>query len=217
MNEKPNKDKDLLPSIRKKRTLYGGPRDLKKSDFDRVVAYMHDPENNPLTERQQNTYKRWKTAYDLLVDPGFLDNDIKKRIVEQYEVKEAVALADIRNAKRLYAYQPYEKKWLRAWLLEIQRRNMKDAFEAGDVKEVNKGIANIINLMGLDKDDVETPTIEQLEANNYVVQVNVKNQQFNIDLSQAPTIPLDQQADLLDAYKDSHPLDDYNLDEDEGA
>jgi hypothetical protein len=126
-----------------------------------------------LTEEETTIKERWNAAYKMSI-AGKLNLQIVRFLKETYNISEATANRDIKNAVQLHGEvgrADFEggKHVIHQQLLSDRAK----ALEQGDIKTASGILRTIIELMGYAKEATEMPDFEKLVPHSF--EINVKS------------------------------------------
>lgn len=150
---------DILPSTKQ-----------KDSSFDKILSYYMDKSKVVrLTPKQELVRLRWEAAFSLLCNYRSAEQAIPL-LQEQFKDDEgnplsrAQAYRDIRNAKNMFGdINTSSKEGDRYILYELAMKTFQIAAKNHDTAEMNRSIANMIKIKGLDKDDPDLPSFDKIQ------------------------------------------------------
>lgn len=97
------------------------------------------------------------------------EEDVRMFLMEDYGLSEATAYRRIREAISLYGDIKKADKEGRRWIIyEWTVYTFNEAATAKDYREMNRAVKNMITLLGLDKEDADTPDFEKLQASQVI-------------------------------------------------
>jgi len=135
----------------------------KSNSLEAIREHYNSGGKKPLTEHQKVKWSRLRQVQALLQD--FRNNiEIVKVLQIDYAVSEAQAYRDIQDAQKLYStIRKADIEGLRMLAYDRALVAWRMAKKAGDVKGMNGAEANIIKIIGFDRESVEVPDFEKLE------------------------------------------------------
>ena len=141
--------------------------------FDKIFAwYVDDTDKLKLTKKQEDLKVRWEAAYDLLCN-YHSPQQATPLLMQKFSISKAQAYRDVKNATNLFGdINATRKEGTRHILYEYAMKTFQMAAKNHDFAEMNRAIANMIKLKGLDKDDPNLPDFSRLEPTTQVIQLN---------------------------------------------
>ncbi len=169
--------------------------EIKKSgtSFDKIHAwYLYGSDKIILSHKDQEIRDRWEAAFSLLVNYHSTENAIPV-LKTKYEISRAQAYRDIINAKRLFGDITQSSKEADRYILfELSMKTFQLAAKQSPphIEGMNRAIANMIKLKGLDRDEPDAVRPEDLESHNYYMIVTYNGSPIKLDLNQMDKVPL---------------------------
>lgn len=150
-----------------------------------------------LSDKQHEIYVRIKTAWTLLVG-GEARSEIENVLINTYEVSEAQAWRDIRDATRIFGeVQKADKEGMRHLILMKAEKAYRLAELNDDVKGMNEAIKNMVKITGLEREDPDLPDFAKLEAHNYIIVMPPEQQEaLRKMLTQPGSVDLNTVSDI---------------------
>ena len=171
--------------------------------LDRIQKWASDPEKySKLHPEDSKIFERWSTADDLLRRYPSRKYCVSV-LVAKYGCDQATAYRDIANAQVFFGtVNVYNKEYIKGWLIEDILKLIQTAKEKGDTKARSAAHANLIKVMGFDREDKSVIRPEDLEPHKYyAVLVNGKNA-IKIDLEKLDEIPMEIRSKVVASIDD---------------
>ena len=146
---------------------------IQDTTYDKILTwYIDETGKLKLTEKQEDLKSRWEAAYDLLCN-YHSPQQATPLLMQQFGLSKAQAYRDVKNATNLFGdINETRKEGIRHILYEYAMKTFQMAAKSHDYAEMNRAIANMIKLKGLDKDDPDLPDFSRLVPTTQVIQIN---------------------------------------------
>jgi hypothetical protein len=163
--------------------------------FEKLLAYYQGEEGS-ITDKEREILDRWEKADDIIRKHG-TGKDGVNMMMTRCGVSRAAAYRDIAAAQRFFgSMQRSEKDYWRVLIREMILETRRLAFAKNDLKAMNAAEANLIRVMGLDKDDPEMPDFSKLEKHEYTIGLPPEVLQLVQMLAQSGSINLTKIREL---------------------
>lgn len=169
--------------------------------LDRLQKWASDPEKySNMNPEDSKIFERWSTADDLMRRYPSRKYCVKM-MVAKYGYDQATAHRDLANAQVLFGtINVYNKEYLKGWLIEDILKLIQVAKEKGDHKARSAAHANLIKVLGLDRDDKSVIRPEDLEPHKYYQIIVMSNgEKVKIDLDELDAIPLSTRSKIVNS------------------
>lgn len=144
----------------------------KDTTFDKIFANYIDPDLHPLTKKQEDQKTRYEEAFCLLLDAK-TERQTRDILTKKHGVNPTTAWRWIKDAIRLFGdINKARKEGYREIVWSYQMEVFQLAKEDGDLEAMNRAIANMIKIRGLDKEDPDIPDFSKLEGHEYKIQLD---------------------------------------------
>lgn len=164
--------------------------------YDRIYAHYVYPEEIQLTEKEHEQKERWSFAWTQLLNER-ITGTVVEMIVNRYDVSIAQAYRDIKSAKKLFGdVNESSKQAERNFLSELALITFQKAAQAGNYNQMNKAIANLIKLKGLDQDEPDNYDEDSMKSHNYYMVFNINGEQTKLEVSDLDTMDRDNKIKL---------------------
>jgi len=142
----------------------------KPTNMDAIRRfYLDDRGRVELTEHQEHVRQRWLTAHAMLLEAR-AKKEITAILMARYEITDVQAYRDIRSATQLFGQvNRSEKEGLRHIAQEMAMETFRLARDEKDLAGMNKALANVIKLGGLDREDPDLPDFDKLKQGLYPI------------------------------------------------
>ena len=147
---------------------------------DAILAYIVDPEANPLPAKLEAEYKRVVSVARLLDDYPNETHAIRLHC-SKYNISKTQARTDIAHAKQLFKSQhTFDWDFSFAWMLKDQLELIRACKMRNDLKNWNAAKKTLMDMIGAKPAEVEDP--RRMEKNMIVIQTNINGQVFNLPI-----------------------------------
>lgn len=154
-------------------------RESANSDTkDRIWAHYLDEGSVHLSAKEEEIRVRWAACFSLLVNYHSVQQAVSV-ICKQFDISEAQAYRDCRNAVELFGdVTKSNKEAYRHILFEFAMKIFQLAATKNDLVEMNKALQSMIKIKGLDKEDPDLPDFGLLQP--HVFNISIPDQQLNL-------------------------------------
>jgi len=165
--------------------------------FDRIRAWLNDPDSGELSDKDREIYDRWDYAYDQLKieKPAA----VISRLMEKFSISKAQAYRDVRSCQRLL--NPVNRRdldWIRNFIVDDAILQIKMARNSLDSKSWQKARADLIKIFAIEKDDKAGIDPELLGRNEYYVAINFGNKVEKINMGELAKLPTNKRMELTE-------------------
>jgi len=175
---------------------------LNTVNYEKIRAWLNDPEAEELTAEQRHIYARWDYAYDQLK----LENTaaVARRLMMKFKISRATAYNDIQYCNLLLnPINRRDAEWLHNFIVEDAILQIKAAREKIDMKAWQKARADLIKIYAINKANQSEFNPAQLGNNNYYIAINFGNEIEKINTNELDQLPENKKTDLINLlYKD---------------
>lgn len=168
--------------------------------LDRLQKWASDPEKySNLNPEDSKIFERWSAADDLMRRYPSRKYCVKM-MVAKYGYDQATAHRDLANAQVLFGtINVYNKEYLKGWLIEDILKLIQDAKVKGDHKARSAAHANLIKVLGFDREEKNPIRPEDLEPHKYYQVIVMNGESVKIDLDKLDEIPLSTRAKIVNS------------------
>lgn len=143
-----------------------------------------------LTEKEVEIKHRYEMAWHFLCELRSTQDTVNCLMAEFSNLSQAQAYRDVSCTKRLFGDITKTSKAADAFILaEMANVAFKMAKDSHDVDGMNKAIANLIKIKGLDKDEPDALNEEDMSEHNYYMVVSLNGEQQKVELTCLKDIP----------------------------
>lgn len=165
--------------------------------FDRIRAWLNNPENGELSAKDREIYDRWDFTYDQLKieKPAAVIN----RLMAKFDVSKAQAYRDIRSCQRLL--NPVNRRdldWIRNFIVDDAILQIKVARDRLDSKAWQKARADLIKIYAIEKDERAGIDPELLGRNEYFIAINFGDKVEKVNLGELHKLPVNKRTELTE-------------------
>jgi hypothetical protein len=141
--------------------------------FDRIQKYYLKDGGVTLTPKEEEIRQRCEVAFGLFRESYSVEQSARM-LITHFKISRSRAYAAVRMAISLYAdVAKTSKEGIRNIVHEMAMQAFQIAKEKKDVDQMNKSIANIIKIKGLDKDESMLPDFgKEISQTNIVIVTN---------------------------------------------
>lgn len=139
-----------------------------ETTFDRIFTWYEKGDNYvQLTPIEEEQRKRWTACFSLLCS-GRSPQRTAKIMSKFFGISESTAHRDVRSAIKLFGdVNKSDKQGLRNLLFEYSMKAFNMAVRTKNIDQMNKAIANMIKVKGLDLEDPDIPDFSKLVPHTY--------------------------------------------------
>lgn len=143
-----------------------------------------------LTAKEIEIKKRYELAWHYLCEFKSVQESVQCLLDDYPGLSQAQAYRDIANTKRLFGDITKNSKAADVFLLsEMANFTFLMAKESYDVEGMNKAIANLIKIKGLDKDDTDVLSEEDMREHNYFMIIPVDGEMRKVEMTCLSEVP----------------------------
>lgn len=167
-------------------------RELAKSDTkDRIIAYYLAPDYVKLSEKDEIIRQRWSACFQLLNNYHSVQQAVAV-MQKTYHISEASAYRDCRSAIEIFGdVTKSNKEAYRHILFEYSMKIFQLAATKNDLTEMNKALASMIKIKGIDKEDPDAFDFSKLQANTFEVSIPDNQLHYLESLTNSGVINID--------------------------
>lgn len=181
----------------------------RETTLDRLRAYYAAKEDEPvvLTEHQTGVLKRLEAAWALLLE--FKTNEqVLGKLMSGFSISRAQAYRDLASCKLLFGDVVRSNKQAERYLMrEMALHVYQVASRTADpkyLKEMNKAVANLIKITGIEHDDSSIPDAENFLPSNYLLELKpVGGQALKLNLEKIAQLPAHEYEEVMDIIQNS--------------
>jgi hypothetical protein len=172
---------------------------LKAEDitFDRIRAWLNEPDAEEISETDRKIYDRWDYAYDQLKieKPSAVIN----RLVHKFEISKAHAYKDLHNCQKLLnPINRHDLDWIRNFLIDDAQLQIKVARENVDHRAWQKARSDLIRIWAIEKGEKTGIDPELLGRNEYYVTINFGDKVEKINMNELHKMPVNKRVELTE-------------------
>lgn len=150
-----------------------------KTTFDKIQEFWLSGGNVDLTPKQNEINKRWKFAFMMMENEGYLDRDIANAMVKEFDISKAHAYRDIKSAKALFGdVVNIDIKLERYFALQSAKQLLRVAKAKNDLKAWGTALSRIIEIAGINSDNVDADFYKKLEQHNVFINISDHDQKL---------------------------------------
>lgn len=164
---------------------------VKGTTKERIWAYYLDSENVILTEKEEEIRKRWSACFSMLTQYHSIQQAVHV-MQQQFDISEAQAYRDARSAIELFGdVTKSEKEAYRHILFEYAMKIFQLAASKNDMAEMNKALASMIKIKGLNKEDSDIPDFANMMPHTYEIVLPAEHLKLLQDMSRTGVINIE--------------------------
>lgn len=165
----------------------------KPSNIEAIRRYYLQPEDRDtigLTAAQETHRQQLVSAFTQLCARKS-EEEVRVFLMKEYRISDSTAFRRIRESLELFGDVKKSSKEGRRYIVyELALHAYNIAEEERDADGMNKAVRNMILLLGLHKEDVETPDFERLQPSLVVTPISEELQQAIITVLKGGVINL---------------------------
>lgn len=139
--------------------------------FEKIKAFYIDSEVK-LTKKEEELRRRWQLAFTILCRHRSRQQTVKI-LMRLGKISERSAYQDINNANKLFGdVFKTNKETERHILHEMAMENYNEAKKKHDLDNMNKAVAIMVKIKGLETEDPDLPDPAKLRPHTQVLQIN---------------------------------------------
>ena len=172
---------------------------VEGTTIDRIWAwYVFGEDKIALSEAELKIKQRLNETFTLLCN-YHSPEQARPLVCQKFGISDAQYYRDVRNAKRLFGEVTETSKEADRYILsELAMRTFQLAAKNHDTAEMNRAIANIIKIKGLDREEADELTEDDLQSHNYYMVISVDGSPIKLDLNQIDNLPTVNRKKLAD-------------------
>lgn len=179
----------------------------RETTLDRLRAYYGAKEDEPvlLSEHQTAVLRRYEAAWGLLLEFKSNEQTLSK-LMEVFDISRAQAYRDLAATKQLFGdVVKSNREAERHILKEMAMRTAREAMAAGPkfLKDVNKAIANLIKITGIDQMDPSIPDAEAFMPSNYMLELKTGGKNLTLNLEKIAELPAHEYEEVMNIIQNS--------------
>ena len=191
---------ELLPTVSPGR---------RETTLDRLRAYYAAKEDAPvlLTEHQAGVLRRYEAAWGLLLEFKTSEQVLGK-LTANFQISRAQAYRDLANCRLLFGDVVKSSKEAERHILhQMALHVFQVASRTNDpkyLKEMNKAIANLIKITGIEHNDPNLPDAEAFLPSNYVLELKTTSgKALKLNLENIAQLPAHEYEEVMDIIQNS--------------
>jgi hypothetical protein len=179
----------------------------RETTLDKLQAYYKALDTtNPvvLSKHQQEVHTRLDAAWTLLLAKKPEEKTITK-LMQKFSISRAQAYRDLADCKRLFGDVVKSNKEADRYLLsEMAMETYALSKKAGEFKEMNKAVDNLIKIKGIQKDDANIPDAEAFQPSNYVLELkNNSGKDLTLNLEAIAALPAHEYEEVMNLIQET--------------
>jgi acyl-CoA-binding protein len=179
----------------------------RETTLDRLRAYFKkasDGDKVVLSQHQLDVLERLEHAWSLTLEAR-TNEDAAKKLMRRFSISRAQAYRDLTDSKQLFGDATKSSKEADRYLLkEMGLDTFRKARKAGELDQMNKALANLVKITGIEKDDPNIPDAQAYMPSNYVLELKSKQgQDLTLNLETIAQLPAHQFEEVMDIIQES--------------
>lgn len=179
----------------------------RETTLDRLQAYYKAADTAKpiaLTKHQLEVHTRLDAAWTLLLDKKPEEKTITK-LMKKFSISRAQAYRDLGDCKRLFGDVVKSTREADRYLLrEMAMETYALSKKAGEFKEMNKAVDNLIKITGVQKDDANIPDAEAFLPSNYVLELkNNSGKDLTLNLEAIAQLPAHEYEEVMNLIQET--------------
>ena len=179
----------------------------RQTTLDKLQAYYKAADTtNPiaLSKHQQEVLTRLEAAWALLLDKKPEEKTITK-LIKKFGISRAQAYRDLGDSKHLFGDVVKSNREADRYLLkEMAMETYALSKKAGEFKEMNKAVDNLIKITGIQKDDANIPDAEAFLPSNYVLELkNNTGKDLTLNLEAIAALPAHEYEEVMNLIQET--------------
>jgi hypothetical protein len=135
--------------------------------------FVNDDDSIILTEHEKELRERFEKAFSLLCNYHSNEQAVTV-MMKHYGYSRAQAYRDIRNATDIFGDVLQSKKEASKHILsEMAMKNYQLAASRNDLDNMNKAVANLIKIAGVDRDEFDLPDPSKIQPPTQILQISM--------------------------------------------
>lgn len=150
-----------------------------RTTFDKIQEYWLTGGKIELTPKQDEINKRWKTAFTLMENEGYLDKDVRKALVAYYNISEMQAYRDIKNAKLMFGnVTSIDMTIERYFALQSAKELLRTSKATNDLKSWGYAIKLIMEIAGFDSETMDAELYKKMQQHEIFINISDRDKQL---------------------------------------
>lgn len=183
----------------------------RETTLDKLRAYYKSADTTSpvvLSKHCQEVLKRLEAAWSLLLDKKPQEKTVTK-LMRLFEISRPQAYRDMEDCKILFGDAVKSNLAADRYLLrEMAMETYALSKKAGEFKEMNKAVDNLIKITGVQKDEANIPDAEALQPSNYVLELkNNSGKELTLNLEAIAQLPAHEYEEVMDIIQASGTTD----------
>lgn len=179
----------------------------RETTLDRLRAYFKkasDGDKVVLSTHQLDVLDRLEHAWSLTLDARTNEGATKK-LMHKFNISRAQAYRDLTDSKQLFGdFVKSSKEADRYLLKEMGLDTYRRARKAGELDQMNKALANLIKITGIEKDDANLPDPQAYMPSNYVLELKSREgKEMTLNLETIAQLPAHEFEEVMNIIQES--------------
>lgn len=179
----------------------------RETTLDRLRAYFKkagDGDKVVLSTHQLEVLERLEAAWSLTLDARTNEGATKK-LMRRFNISRAQAYRDLTDSKQLFGdFVKSSKEADRYLLKEMGLDTFRRARKAGELDQMNKALANLVKITGVEKDDANLPDAQAYLPSNYVLELKSREgKEMTLNLETIAQLPAHEFEEVMNIIQES--------------
>lgn len=177
--------------------------------------FLHYTNDRKLSAAQEEQRNRLEAAFTLLCNYHSPEQAVPI-LQAKFDISRPTAYRLIRDATNLFGdVNASNKEGYRHILYEYAMKTYQLAAKNHDHREMNRAVANMIKLKGLDRDDPDLPDFAKLEQHNYNIVLPANITDFLTSMTKSGSLNLSEVRKKLPIPKPETDIEDAQIESEE--
>jgi hypothetical protein len=179
----------------------------RETTLDKLRAYFKAADTTKpvvLSQHQLEVLTRLDAAWSLLLAKKPEEKAVTK-LMSRFSISRAQAYRDLGDCKNLFGDVVKSNREADRYLLrEMAMETYSMSKKAGEFKEMNKAVDNLIKITGVQKDDANIPDAEALQPSNYVLELKSRDgSDLTLNLETIAALPAHKYEEVMNIIQES--------------
>jgi hypothetical protein len=178
--------------------------------LEKIRQYFID-DNIKLSQKEDEIRIRLESAFTLLCK-YHSNEQAKDRLISQFNYTPRQAYRDIRSALELFGDVIKTKKEASRYILyELAMKNYQLAASKSDIDQMNRAVANLIKITGVDREDIDLPDPSKIQPPMQMLSITIQfiNSPFFKQIDKKAQEQVLELQNKIQGLIDKSPIKDY--------
>ncbi|MGI4866105.1 MAG: hypothetical protein ACRYFZ_19430 [Janthinobacterium lividum] len=187
----------------------------RETTLDKLRAHFKAADTTKpvvLSKHQQEVLTRLDAAWSLLLAKKPEEKTVTK-LMSRFGISRAQAYRDLGDSKNLYGDVVKSNREADRYLLkEMAMETYSLSKKAGEFKEMNKAVDNLIKITGIQKDDANIPDAEAFLPSNYVLELkNNTGRELTLNLETIAQLPAHEFEEAMNLIQETGGVSEFEM------